>query len=331
MSRKEKTYFLAFRKRRGENDFFWLDKDYCFEEYSIDCGGKYWLADPFLFERDGKAYVFYEAYDMIRSIGKLGYSILDPDTKTLTPPKIILERKYHFSWPYIFEHNGEIYIMPETIGDYRVRLFRAVNFPDVWTEDEILINDIYSCDSILLDGSNGVRYLLTSEEYHNTPDGEYASCRVKNMLFEFMQDKLMLKPAGKINPEGKLAAEGDYGIRNAGKAFRAQGMLIRPGQDCKRTPGVAVPYGRGVVFFKVNSIEPYSEEVLFSISCDNIGDHLKPLSHEKVIGLHTYNFSLHFEVIDFAVMKYVPFTLRLCRKVLKVIKKFGKLFMKLFK
>ena len=331
MSRKERIYSIAFRRRRSTDDFFYLNDDYCFEEYHVDLGGRYWLADPFLFDHDGKTYVFYEAFDMIRRIGRLGYSIINPDTKTLTPPKIILKRPYHFSWPYIFEHDGEIYILPETGQDWRVKLFRAVKFPDVWTEDEILINDIHSCDSILLgnftERGGGIRYLITSEEYHNTPNGEIPSCRVKNMLFEFMPgEKLKLKPNGKINPEGIRVAEGDYGIRNAGKVFVSDGKLIRPGQDCRELPGVKTsPYGRGIVLFRIDSIEPYSEKEIFSVSCESIGTHLKPLTGEDIVGLHTYNLSRDFEVVDFVQMKQAPFktrTLRRLRDKAKVVKRF---------
>ena len=316
MKRREKIYSLAFRKRLNNNDFFFIHDDYSFEEYTVDTGGSCWLADPFLFEHGGKVYVFYEAFDMMGRKGRLGYSVLDPDTKTLTPPKIILDRSYHFSWPYIFEQDGEIYIMPETLGDYRVRLFRAVNFPDEWTEDEIIINDIYACDSILLeDGCR--RYLLASETYHNTPDGEYASCRVKNVLFEFSPEvRFALKPTGKINPEGRLVSEGDYGIRNAGKIFRADGKLIRPGQNSRRVEGLELPpYGRGVVLFQIDSINPYSEHEIFAVDCDSITPHLKKKNAEKIIGLHTYNFSEHFEVIDFAFVRPIPLYIRIISKI----------------
>lgn len=241
-----KMYSIAFRKKNSPNDYFWLDKDYSFEEYEVDTKGRYWLADPFLFEYGGKNYVFYEAYDLWTYKGNIGFSIIDSENKRLTPPEIVLERAYHFSWPYIFEHDGEIYIMPETCKDYKVRLFRAVNFPHEWTEDEILINDICACDSILVHGSRGEEYLLASDKYcHNTPTGTYPSCFVKNTLFTFKPGaKFQLEPNGKIDPAGKIVAVGDYGIRNAGKVFTAQGMMIRPGQDC--TNG---EYGRGIVFF----------------------------------------------------------------------------------
>lgn len=319
-NRESKMYSLAFRKKSDPNDFFWLDKDYTFYQYQVDTE-RYWLADPFLFESDGKTYVFYEAYDLWTGKGALGFSIVDHENRKLTPPEIVLERKYHFSWPYIFEHDGEIYIMPETCGDYRVRLFRAVNFPHEWTEDEIIHNDIFACDSIFLqDGEKN--YLLASDQYHNTPTGTYPSCFVKNTLFTFKPGgKFQLEPDGKIDPAGKIVASGDYGIRNAGKIFTAQGMKIRPGQDCTNRQ-----YGRGVVFFRIYSVEPYREEELFRIDCENIGSHLKQNYTAKIIGLHTYNQSQNYEVIDFAGFRSVPISARIMWKVNCVIKRLRRIF-----
>ena len=55
--------------------FFWETNDYLFEECKIECNGRYWLADPFLFERNGITYIFFEALDLITKVGKIGYSI----------------------------------------------------------------------------------------------------------------------------------------------------------------------------------------------------------------------------------------------------------------
>ena len=319
MKHGECMYSLAFRKRNGQEDFFWKDENYCFEEYSADTGSRYWLADPFLLERDGKVYVFYEMYDLIKRKGKLGYSILNPESKTLTPPHAVLERNYHFSWPYVFEQDGEVYIMPETIEDYRIRIFKAVNFPDDWTEHEILINDIHSCDSLMLEDS-GRRYLITSELHHNAPEGKISGCWAKNVIFEFEPDEKF-----KLKPEGRIISEGDYGIRNAGNVFRYGDFLIRPGQDCVKT------YGNGLVFFRIKNIEPYAEEEMFTVNPDNIGTHLKKIGAEEILGIHTYNFSKNFEVIDFWTVKKLPLYIRLIRLGSPIVKPIWELIVKIIR
>ena len=63
---KEKMYSVGIRRRINALDHFWQHDDYEFIECKIDtCGGRYWFADPFLFERDGITYLFFEAFDLV--------------------------------------------------------------------------------------------------------------------------------------------------------------------------------------------------------------------------------------------------------------------------
>ena len=77
---KEKMYSVGIRRRINALDHFWQHDDYEFIECKIDtCGGRYWFADPFLFERDGITYLFFEAFDLVECKGKEAYSILCED------------------------------------------------------------------------------------------------------------------------------------------------------------------------------------------------------------------------------------------------------------
>ena len=49
-------YSIAIRRRESPSDFFWNHENFKFEELNIDCQNRYWLADPFLFEKGGKVY-----------------------------------------------------------------------------------------------------------------------------------------------------------------------------------------------------------------------------------------------------------------------------------
>ena len=90
--RKEKIYSIAYRKRDHQEDFFWLHDDYVFKEAQIDNDGRYWFADPFLYERNGRTYIFYEAFDLIERKGKIGYSIIAEDG-SFSKPRIIINEK----------------------------------------------------------------------------------------------------------------------------------------------------------------------------------------------------------------------------------------------
>lgn len=289
---KEKMYSVALRKRLNTDDHFWFHDDYKFLKCKIDtCNGRYWFADPFLYEKDNKLYLFYEAFDLIELRGKEGYSVLKEDG-SWTTPRIIIDEPYHLSFPYIFDYNGATYIMPEMSGDYSLKAYKAVSFPNTWEMTDIILPDVFACDSVFIE-EEGKRYLLTNEMYHNVPNGQYASCWVKNFLYEM--DGL------KATENGIKVAEGDFGIRNAGKTFTIEGKTYRIGQDCRERK-----YGRGMVLFEIVSILPYKEKVVKNWSCDELSKHIYKDSSANIVGSHTYNFSENYEIIDYSSLEEVP-------------------------
>ena len=282
--RKEKIYSIAYRKRDHQEDFFWLHDNYVFKEAVIDNDGRYWFADPFLFERNGSTYLFYEAFDLIERKGKIGYSIIAEDG-SFSKPRIIINEKCHLSFPNIFEYNDTIYIMPESSEDYRVKLFKATDFPDRWEEADVILPDVYACDSVIMEKDNE-RFLLANEMYHNTPNGLYCSCWLKNYLYR-------LDGFAPLN-DGVKVAEGDLGIRNAGSPFLIGNTMYRMGQDCTGNN-----YGKGLVLFQIESCSPYKEQMVWAKDCYEIRNHIHCKDMNSIIGVHTYNMSGKYEVIDY--------------------------------
>ncbi|MCI8297597.1 MAG: hypothetical protein HFG22_17315 [Lachnospiraceae bacterium] len=282
----EKQYTIGLRKRINGDRFFQHDA-FLFEEVRINTSGRYWMADPFLFEKDGRVYLFYEAYDLIIQRGYIGYSIIREDGTT-TDPKMII-KGHHKSFPYIYENDEGIFIMPESCVDHNIRLFRAVDFPNEWKEERIIIEDIFSVDSILLHEMEK-DYLLTSEQYRYPSEEKVISCWVKNRLLEISGD-LTIDP---LKITGRVVVEGDKGVRNAGAVFYHDHKLVRPGQNCEDGR-----YGKGLKFFEINSIDPYTEKLIYEIDCDEMQRHISFFGKKyDLIGVHTYNSSENYEVID---------------------------------
>lgn len=305
----EKQYTIGLRKRINDDRFFQYD-DFIFKEIRINTKGRYWLADPFLFEKDGVVYLFYEAYDLVIQRGHIGYSMIREDG-TATSPKIIIKGN-HKSFPYIFENDDGIFIMPESCGDYNVRLFRAVNFPDNWKEERVLVSDIFSVDSIILHEENA-DYLLTSEQYRNQFGKKVISCWVKNRLLKFSDGLSM--DSQKIT--GYVVSEGEKGVRNAGAVFGYDSKLVRPGQNCEE--GI---YGKGLKFFEIQSIVPYAEKLIYEIDCDEMQSHVS-FNRKKhtLVGTHTYNSSEHYEVIDLSYWEDVKLLISFYRTGFHMLRK----------
>ena len=288
----EQYYSIAIRHREHENDRFYDRQDFVFREIKMQNGSRYWFADPFVFEKDGNTYLFYEAYDLVECKGKIAYSILQNDYLA-TKPKVILDKGYHLSFPFIFQSDGEIYIMPESCENDTLKLFKAVDFPNKWEECSTLFRDVFVSDSIIIEGENRERVLSCFEQYRTPPEGKLFYCWGKHHLYTMEGSKI---------PETLLdqgvVAEGDYGIRNAGSSFRHNGRLFRVGQNCTENQ-----YGKGLVFFCIDSLVPYSERAIYSIDDTEMRPHIRFIGKEKQMqGVHTYNSSAHFEIIDFTYL-----------------------------
>lgn len=300
---KEKMYSIAVRKRLSQDDFFWNHDDYMFHECSINCEGRYWVADPFVFEKNGITYLFYEAYDLIQRRGKIGYSILK-ENGCASNVRIVIDEPHHLSFPNIYEKDGDIFILPETSEASNIKIYKAISFPDKWVMEKVLVDDLFTCDTIIGKDFSGKDFLLTSEMYRESvPNNNYASCWVKNVLYP-LDDNM------KVKGIGTLVAEGDYGIRNAGQFINKDTKVYRVGQNCLKRQ-----YGKGIVLYEVESFDPYIENEIFAIDCNDFTNHIIKRTGNKIIGVHTYNCSEHYEIIDFSEIRDLPFKTQLIRNV----------------
>jgi len=67
-------------------------------------------ADPFLFERGGVTHLFFEEYSYQRRLGHLAVATVD-DAGRLGPARACFAPDFHVSYPFVFEHDGETYLL----------------------------------------------------------------------------------------------------------------------------------------------------------------------------------------------------------------------------
>ena len=69
-------------------------------------------ADSFLYVKEDELFLFYELqhWDDPGCIAM----IKTKDLKSWTKPQIVLQQPFHLSFPYVFEDNGTIYMIPES-------------------------------------------------------------------------------------------------------------------------------------------------------------------------------------------------------------------------
>jgi hypothetical protein len=116
---------------------------------TLDDDGLRFYADPFVVEHEGQTYLFVEEYPYAAGKGIISVVTLGADGR-FGVPRAVLEEPHHLSYPQVFGHDGEMFMLPESGGARRLVLYRATSFPDRWTVDTVLMDDVDINDATLL-------------------------------------------------------------------------------------------------------------------------------------------------------------------------------------
>jgi hypothetical protein len=103
------------------------------------------VADPFMLKREGLWHMFFEVMNRATGQGAIGLAV-SPDAARWTYRQIVLTEPFHLSYPYVFDCDGQVYMLPETCTAGAVRLYRAVEFPTRWTLEATLVEGAEYCD-----------------------------------------------------------------------------------------------------------------------------------------------------------------------------------------
>ena len=236
--------------------------------------GHYW-ADPFLFERAGVTYVFFEDYLYQAGRGVISYAEIGPDAKP-GPSRVCLDTGAHLSYPMIFEHEGEVYMIPESADTLEVVLYRAKKFPDVWVREKVLLKGVSAVDTTV-HKKDGLWWFFTTLSER---DGV-----AKGMLF--YSDSLT--GDWRAHPQNPISAD-VRNARSAGRVIECGQQLLRLSQNC----GPA--YGFSFAFNDVLKLDKTSFE-------ERVYRTIDPSWSKDLIATHTYNSCPGLEVIDACALR----------------------------
>ena len=229
------------------------------------------LADPFGVETETVGIILIEQFDQRAGRGHI--SVLESrDDGTFSRPQRVIGAPYHLSYPYILQHQGAIYCIPESGATGEVTLYKALAFPHQWAKHATLISGFAAKDATLFQHDH-LWWLFCSAARHaqnNTLYAWYAS-----------------DPHGPWIPHPANPLKVDIrSSRPAGAPFIHAGRLYRPAQDCSRT------YGGAVTINHVVRLTPaeFEEEPVASV--DPYRDGPYPL------GLHTLSAFGQRTIID---------------------------------
>lgn len=105
------------------------------------------VADPFFVRSADDWYMFFEVMNALTGQGDIGCAT-SQDGLRWKYERIVLDEPYHLSYPYVFQWEGQFYMIPESAKAGAIRLYRAEGFPYLWTFVSNLIEGSYSDTSI---------------------------------------------------------------------------------------------------------------------------------------------------------------------------------------
>ena len=242
---------------------------------------KYWYADPLLYEKDGKEVVFLERVD--RKTGRGCIACADLSKGQWTEPVPVIEESFHMSFPMCFTWGRELYMMPETEMSGQLNLYRSTQIPYGWEKAGEFLQGVKLVDSIILEQDENKILFLASE--YKKDDDFYT--RFHEYEMEKADGTIFCRDMGRKNEDYALNA------RTAGPMIEDKGRLI-PLQ--RSTSGI---YGYSVQFTRYEGklTGKFHGKLLGKIEKELLPENIR-IKGRKLIGVHTYSQSDHYEMID---------------------------------
>ena len=234
---------------------------------------RYW-ADPFVVAKNGRYFVFFEELPFETGQAHIAMVEIDPASGAASPPVTVLRRPYHLSYPFVLEHEGQLYMIPESARNGTVELYRCIDFPARWKLERVLLDGVRCVDAT----------------FYKAPDRWWMFANVAAPGSRMFDDELHLFHAerlgGEWTPHRQNPVRSDARCaRPAGQLYWRNGALHRPAQIC-------VPlYGAGLSINRVLRLTPtqYAERQV---------ERILPSRADGLLGVHTVNRAGDLTVVD---------------------------------
>ncbi len=212
-----------------------------------------YLADPFVWTQDGREVIFAEDFDFRTGKGDIAaIDITGDDPKYLG---VVLSEQFHLSFPYLFEADGSLYMVPESHQAGEIRLYKCEEFPGKWSLHKVLIKDISAVDTMIFPHA-GRWWMLTNIDSAGMMD--YESELHLYHADRFDSDTWVPHPGNPVVFDASRA-------RNGGMLYGRDGAIYRVFQR----QGIGV-YGAGMGIARITLLDRnvYAEEVIMTIGPD---------------------------------------------------------------
>jgi hypothetical protein len=253
-------WILAYRFNRDEF------------KYLIPQVDHFW-ADPFQIKVDGKYYIFFEDY--VNDTGRAHISVVEVDRNGIVSgPTEVLKLDCHLSYPFVFEWQGDYYMIPEMGERNVVELYRAHSFPFEWKPEKVLLEARSPLDATLIE-AEGMWWMFVNIQE------EGVAVNWDELHLYYAES-----PLGPWKPHPRNPVVSNVlSARPAGRLFWSNDVLYRPGQNSSQRYGYATTISKVVNL----STATYTETEVLKIL---------PEWDTDIIGIHTLNLTDEMTVID---------------------------------
>lgn len=240
---------------------------------------EFW-ADPFIYKYKNENYIFFENYSYKSKLGKISCGKIKGNQ--LIEITDVLDLDYHLSFPFIYEEDGNIFLIPETNANNRLEVYICLAFPNKWKLYSTAFEGEKVVDSHIFKDHNNQKWLFVNKKANiNCPGvAELYIYKFDDLNFNNLQSH-------KENP----VIISSKSARNAGSIFSYKNEVFRPSQA--HIEGI---YGRALNINKIEklTIDDYIEKNITTIY-PNFKEGLISMHH-----LHQYD---NLFVIDAAYKK----------------------------
>jgi len=190
------------------------------------------VADPFLLRRDDRLFLFFEVWRTGSGQGDIAWAERDA-SGAFRFSGVALDEPFHLSYPFVFEHDGDVFMIPESRSQRDVRLYVARPFPGRFELRRVLLSGERYADTSLVRWQ-GRFYLFTSTD---------------NGTLELFHADALEGPY-QPHPRSPVVSGDDCAARPGGRPIVWQGRILRFAQ-CDRPV-----YGVSVRAFELTELSP---------------------------------------------------------------------------
>jgi hypothetical protein len=273
--------FLRTRLDQWQIAYYFADEDEAAFRperllYLVPPKDRLW-ADPMAIERAGRYFIFFEELFFATGRGRI-LAIEVFENGPPGEPQVVLERPYHLSYPFLFEWEGSLFMLPETAENGTVEVYRCEEFPLRWRLHQVLIDNVRAYDATLWRDRDRWWMFVTLAE----PGAD--SCDELHLYWS--ATPLGPWTAHRGNPVISDARR----ARSAGPLFVRNGTLYRPSQEC------SITYGHSLLINRVDVLndEEYRETTVRRIAPD---------WREDLLRVHTWGAAGRLRVVDYGVSR----------------------------